>query len=381
MGAAQRAAAGQSLNVPPDIDTPSLVVDLDILDRNLAEMAGLCAAAGVELWPHAKCHRTLEYGRRQLAAGATGLTVARLEEAEAFAAGGVHRLVLAYPLIGEPKVTRAWQLSRRTDLTLATDSLAVARAIGAHFAERDAEIAMFLDINTGMDRCGVAPAEAAPLAREIAGIEGIRLTGIMTHEGSTYGASDQADLQYRSRAVAAVMSAIADEIRAGGVPLPTISLGASASARAVLSAPGVMQVRPGIYAFNDIGQIALGNATPQSCAARVVATVISRAAPDRALIDAGSKSLSYDGPPGIAASRYSGYGLLADLPGWELFRLSEEHGWLRWTGAGDPSALAIGQQVQVLPNHICTAFWNVGVSTGIRQGVIEGRWRTIDRNL
>jgi D-serine deaminase-like pyridoxal phosphate-dependent protein len=358
-----------------------LVIDLDILDRNLAEMAGLCADAGVELWPHAKTHRTLEYARRQIASGAAGLTVARLEEAEAFAAGGAaRRLLVAYPLVGEVKLTRARLLGQRAELTLATDSLAGARAMGAHFAAHDAVQAVFLIINTGMDRCGVAPAEAASLAREIASIEGIRLAGIMTHEGATYNSSDQDDLRGKSQHVAQLMTSAADRIRAAGLALETVSLGASASARAVASAPGVTQLRPGIYAFNDLGQIGLGNAVPPTCAARVVATVVSNAAPDRALIDAGSKSLSHDGAPGPAAARYPGYGLLADLPGWELHRLSEEHGWLRWTGSGQPTPLFIGQQIQIIPNHICSVFWNVGVSVGVRQGVAEGHWRIIDRN-
>ena len=78
---------------------------------------------------------------------------------------------------------------------------------------------------------------------------------------------------------------------------------------------------------------------------------------------------------------YAGYGLVADLPGWQLQRLSEEHGWLGWSGAGEPPPLTIGQQVQVIPNHICNAFWNVGVSAGIRSGEVEGRWSIIDRNM
>jgi voltage-gated potassium channel Kch len=160
-------AVSQALDVPAGIETPSLVIDLDILDHNLAEMAGLTAAAGVELWPHVKTHRTLEYARRQLAAGAAGLTVSRLEEAEAFAAGGASNLLLAYPLVGEARLARARLLSRRATLTLATDSLDAARAMGTHFAAHGGQAAVFLIINTGMDQCGVAPAEAAPLARQI----------------------------------------------------------------------------------------------------------------------------------------------------------------------------------------------------------------------
>lgn len=370
----------QSLPVPAGLRTPALVVDLDILERNLAEMAGICAAAGVELWPHAKTHRTVEYGRRQLAAGAAGLTVARLEEAEAFAAAGVARLLVAYPLAGAEKLARAGRLALQTDLTLAADSLAGAQAIGRHFHALGHTVPVFLIINTGMNRCGVHPHEGVALAREMASIAGIRLCGIMTHEGSVYEAENRADLVHRSGQAAEAMTRTGQQIRAACVSLETISLGASASARLVAPVPGVTQLRPGIYAFNDLGQIGLGNATVATCAARVVATIVSHPAPDRALIDAGSKSLSSDRVPGRGLARYPGYGLLADRPGWELYRLSEEHGWLRWTGDGPPYPLQIGERVQIVPNHICSVFWNMGTSTGISQGTVVGDWRIIDRN-
>jgi D-serine deaminase-like pyridoxal phosphate-dependent protein len=370
----------QSLSVPAGLVTPTLVVDLDILDRNLAEMAGICKTAGIELWPHAKTHRTVEYGRRQLAAGATGLTVARLEEAEAFAAAGAVHVLVAYPLVGQTKLTRAGLLAQQADLTLATDSLAGARAMGRHFRSLGRTVPAFLIINTGMNRDGVTPQEASSLAHEMSNVEGIRLRGIMTHEGSVYAAENRNDLLDRCQQVAETMVALGHEIGAAAQPLETVSLGASASARLVAMTPGVTQLRPGIYAFNDLGQVALGNASTATCAARVVATVVSSPAPGRALIDAGSKSLSSDGIAGRGAERYPGFGLLADLPGWQLYQLSEEHGWLRWTSDGPPTPLQIGQLVQVVPNHICSVFWNMGVSTGISHGTTIGSWRTIDRN-
>jgi D-serine deaminase-like pyridoxal phosphate-dependent protein len=364
-----------------EIQTPALVVDLDILAANLAEMAGICRDAGVELCPHAKTHRTVEYGRMQIAAGASGLTVARLEEAEAFAAGGVGRIIVAYPLIGAGRLRRASALAERARLTLAADSLDGARALGEHFAALGRTAEIYLIIDSGLRRCGIDPADAGPMAAAIGAMPGISLRGVLTHEGSTYQASGPADLVARSQAAAALMVGAAQAARAAGAPAGTVSMGASASARVAARAPGVTQVRPGIYAFNDLGQIALGNATAASCAVRVLATVVSHPAPDRALIDAGSKSLSQDSVSGLGAARFPGFGQLADLPGWQLHTLSEEHGWLRWGGSGPPEPLSIGQQVQVLPNHVCTVFWGLGESTGIRDGSVAGRWRTIDRDI
>jgi D-serine deaminase-like pyridoxal phosphate-dependent protein len=121
----------------------------------------------------------------------------------------------------------------------------------------------------------------------------------------------------------------------------------------------------------------MGTATLETCAVRVLATVVDRPAMDRACIDAGSKALSSDQLPVFSAQRFPGYGQLVGLPGWEIHRLSEHHGWLRWTGTGEPTPLAIGQRVQVVPNHVCLAFYSLRESVVIRQGEVIGTWRTL----
>jgi D-serine deaminase-like pyridoxal phosphate-dependent protein len=375
------APATESFEIRDEIETPALVVDLDVVLRNLREMAGLCRAAGVELCPHAKTHRTVEYGRLQIAEGASGLTVARLEEAEAFAAGGIGRIIVAYPLIGPGKLRRASALAGRAALTLAADSLDGARALSEHFAGLGQTAGVFLIVDSGQGRDGVVPADAGPLGREIGALGGIRLRGVMTHEGHTYEAAGPQDLIGRSHAAARAAVSAAEAIRAHGQPVETVSMGCSASARLVAGEPGITQVRPGIFTFNDLGQISLGNATPATCAVRVLATVVSHAAPDRAIIDAGSKSLSHDTAAGHGAERFPGFGRLADLPGWRLHELSEEHGWLHWVDDGPPRPLSVGQRVQIMPNHVCTAFWNMGESVGLRDGSVIARWRTIERSV
>jgi D-serine deaminase-like pyridoxal phosphate-dependent protein len=236
---------------------------------------------------------------------------------------------------------------------------------------------VYLIVDSGLGRCGVSPEKTGDMGARIAGVPGVRLRGVLTHEGTVYGASDREDLATRSKAVASLMVGAADSIRAHGIDLPTVSMGASASARIAREVPGVTEVRPGIFAFNDLGQIALGNATPATCAVRVVATVVSHPEPTRACIDAGSKTLSQDGLPAHAMTGFTGHGLLCDLPGWRVDRLSEEHGWLRWAGDGAPTPLSIGQRVQVIPNHVCTVFSSLGESVAIRDGEVEAVWRTI----
>jgi D-serine deaminase-like pyridoxal phosphate-dependent protein len=353
------------------VATPGLVVDLDILDRNLDEMAGIAREAGVELFPHAKTHRMAALGVRQIEHGADGLCVAKLGEAEAFADAGVRRLFVANPVVGPDKAARALGLHRRSDLLLATDGIEAAASVGAVFAEAGETARMMLAVDSGLGREGVTAADAPDVAAAIHAVPGVDLVGIYTHEGHTYAATDPADLIARARAAGEFMVAVAEAIRARGVPLPIVSLGASASARAVARVPGVTQIRPGIYAFNDVGQIALGNATLDTTAVRVIATVTSHPEPARACIDAGSKALSTD-LVGAAAHReaFPGHGLIVNAPGWVIERMSEEHGWLRWHGGGTPTPLPVGSRLEIVPNHVCMAFVMLRRAALVQGGVV-----------
>lgn len=357
------------------VATPGLVLDLDVLDGNLDEMAKIARSAGVELFPHAKTHRMAEVGVRQVEHGADGLCVAKLGEAEAFAAAGVKRLFVANPIVGADKAERALALSRKVDLTLATDSEAAAASIGATFAAVGATARMMLAIDSGLGREGVTADKAADVAVAVHAVPGVELVGIYTHEGTTYGAKDLPDLASRARAAGAFMVGVAESIRARGVPLPIVSLGASASARAVAHVPGVTQIRPGIYAFNDVGQIALGNASLDTTAIRVIATVVSHPDPERACIDAGSKSLSTDLVPASAhREQFPGMGLIVNAPGWVIERMSEEHGWLRWQGGGTPLPLPVGMRLEIVPNHVCMAFAMLRRTSIVNDGKVVGHW-------
>lgn len=357
------------------VGTPALVIDLDVLDRNLDEMAAIARAAGVELLPHAKTHRMAQAGLRQIARGADGLCVAKIGEAEAFADAGIGRLFVANPVMGADKAARALALHRRAELTLATDSVAAAAAIGAAFAAAGEIAKLMLAIDSGLGREGVSPEKAPEVAAAIAALPGVDLVGIYTHEGSTYGATDRADLERRAVAAGELMVGVARAIRARGLALPVVSLGASASARAVAHVPGVTQIRPGIYAFNDVGQIALGNATLETTAVRVIATVVSHPDPDRACIDAGSKSLSTDLVPAAARREaYPGMGLIVNAPGWVIATMSEEHGWLRWRGEGAPGPLPVGMRLEIVPNHVCMPFAMLRRATVVQAGAVVDIW-------
>ncbi|MCU1439328.1 MAG: hypothetical protein JWP85_325 [Rhodoglobus sp.] len=358
-----------------DVPTPSLIVDRVVLERNLDEMAALAARHGVHLVPHAKTHRMAELGRLQIERGSHGLCVAKLGEAEAFADAGIDRLFVAYPIVGADKAGRAAELAGRVELTLGTDSVTGARDVGRAFAAVGRTARLLLAVDTGMGREGVDPADAVDTAERIAALDGVDLVGIYSHEGSVYGATDDDDLAARATTIARDMVALADRIRARGMALPEVSLGSTASARVVVGVPGVTHVRPGIYAVNDLGQVALGTATPDSTAIRVVATVVSHPSPGRACIDAGSKALGADLLPAAAhRDRYPGYGLLVGQGGWIIDRLSEEHGWLRWIGESPAPAPEVGTRVEIIPNHACVVFAALRRATVVAHGVIVEQW-------
>ena len=335
------------------IDTPSLVLDIGIFKGNVKELLKICNANGVSLQPHAKTHRTPQLGLLQQELGCDGLCVAKLGEAEGFAKAGIKKITVAYPILGSNKVERARALAASIDITLAVDSVIGAESIGKIFTQHSQVCPVLLIIDSGLGRDGALPENAPNIAKAINAVPGVKVVGIMTHEGVVYGASDRDSMIAVAKQTSEMMVNVGNAITKAGVDISRVSMGSSASARVAATVPGVNQIRPGIFAFNDLGQIALGNATFETCAVRVLSTIVSRPTPDTAVIDAGSKSLSADLLPAKEhRNEYPGHGLIIGKTGWIIERLSEEHGMLKWMGEGTPPDMNIGEQIQIIPNHV-----------------------------
>jgi len=351
------------------LDTPALLVDLDRLAANIDGMAVMARASGLDLRPHFKTHKSVEIARRQIAAGAIGMTVAKLDEAEALVEGGITDVLVAYEIVSEPKLRRAMALAARARLAFAIDSVAGARALARAAEAAGLRVRAWIEIDCGLRRCGVQPADAAPLAAAVARLAGIELDGVFTHAGNAYAATSREQIECIAREEAGSVREAAAAIRAKGIPVRVVSVGSTPTAEFVAREPGVTELRPGNYVFYDATQVALGTVPPESCALTVAATVVSRPTPERAVIDAGSKTLGLDkGAHGT--SLLTDYGRLvdgkADGKG-ALERLSEEHGMLR---VAPDSPLGPGDRVRVVPNHACT-IGNMGRSyVGIRDGVV-----------
>jgi D-serine deaminase-like pyridoxal phosphate-dependent protein len=332
------------------LDTPALLVDLDRLDENIQAMAGQANQTGLALRPHFKTHKSTEIARRQLAAGAIGITVAKLDEAEALMEAGLDApILLAFPIVAAPKLERALRLAARGPLTLTVDSAAGAAQLAHASGAAGIQLDVWIEIDSGLHRCGVLPADAPALARAITGFDPLRLTGMFTHAGQSYGASgaDEVETIAATETNAVVDAALAT--RALGIPVATVSAGSTPTARFLDGASGLTEMRPGTYVFYDDLQVALGTTTRDHCALSVATTVVSRPAADRAVIDAGSKTFGLD-RGAHSTSPLRDFGRLEDADG-ALVRLSEEHGVLQ---IAEDSPIAIGDRIRIVPNHVCS---------------------------
>nr|WP_260868405.1 alanine racemase [Gordonia sihwensis] len=323
-------------------DTPFLHVDPARLDRNLAAMAGWAERHGVRLRPHAKTHKCVRVAQRQLAAGAVGLTVATIGEAEVFADAGFDDLFVAYPLwLSEDKARRLRALAGRVTLTVGADSVEGVRRLAEGLG--GAPVGVLVEIDSGMHRSGV-PADSVVSVADAARDAGLTVAGVFTFPGHGYGLdtarADAAEQEARSLAVAA------NALRDNGIDVSVVSGGSTPTAR--LADPGVVtELRPGVYVFNDAQQLELGSCGIDDIALTAVSTVVS-ASGSRVVLDAGSKILGADRPGWT-----TGFGRLADHLDARLVSLSEHHAVAEFP----PAAVVpeVGDRVRVIPNHVCTA--------------------------
>jgi D-serine deaminase-like pyridoxal phosphate-dependent protein len=356
-----------------ELDTPSVIVDLDLLERNIVQMETTARALGVVLRPHIKTHKSPRIARMQLDAGAVGITCAKVGEAEAMADGGVTDIFVAYPLVTERKARRLAALARRgvTVSTIADSPEGVA-ALSNVFQDEPAPLDVLVKVDAGLGRIGTAPgADTVALAERVAAAPGLRFAGICIHEGQSYRHPDPEARAEASRAAARALVATAHDLEAAGLPPARVSVGSTPGGPAAASVEGVTEMRPGNYAFYDAMQVGLGVVPPARCALRVLVTVVSHTARDRAVIDAGSKTLTSDtGVHGMTGS--AGHGIILGKEDMQIVGLSEEHGWLRLDPHG--SDVRIGETLEVIPVHSCPVANLVDELVIIRGGNVVDRW-------
>ncbi len=366
------------------VATPAAVLDLDVLERNVAAMAAKARALGVALRPHAKTHKCVEVARLQRDAGAAGLTVATLAEARAFADARFDDLTWAVPVV-PGRLGEVVDLARRITLRVLVDSEAGAEAVIAVARAAGVRLHVWLEVDSGQHRTGVDPdaALAAKLAARLAGAAAVAFDGILTHAGQGYSAQDGAALVRVAEAERDVMTNLAERLRAAGVDVPGVSIGSTPTLSVARDLTGVSEVRPGNYVFNDFLQAANGVCTVEDCAFSVLATVIShQPGAAHVVVDAGALALSKDLGPAVP-SRRRGYGpLLRGLsggglePSLQVQAVTQEHGVVAGTSPADVDGrLPVGEQVRVLANHSCLAAALFDEYVVVRGEDVVGRWR------
>lgn len=357
-------------------DTPGVLIDLALVRANIERTAAITRDAGVALRPHAKTHKLPRIAHMQVQAGAVGIQVAKLGEAEVMVDAGIEDVLVGYPIVGPTKLRRLVDLAGRARISVSLDSYEVAQGISTAASDAGVEIGVLVELDTGLRRLGVQPgAPAVELAERIAGLPGLRFLGVFTHEGHVYGAGGGvAEKERLTREACAQTVATAEELRARGIPVETVSVGSAGTFRFAVSCPGVTEVRPGTYVFNDRSQLAQEAATEADVAAFVVSTVVSRPTRDRIIVDAGSKVLTSDRM--LIADPPLSFGVVVGHDDWHVARLSEEHGVIEVPESAD---VGVGTRLLIMPNHICPVINLANELTVIQEGELIESWPVASR--
>lgn len=317
-----------------EIDTPAVLIDIDRVERNIARAQAAADAAGVKLRPHIKTHKLPLFARKQVEAGAAGITCQKIGEAEVMADAGLTDIFLPYNILGKAKLERLKALHGRVMLSVTADSATTIDGLAETFRDSAHPLRVLIECDTGGGRCGVQTKdEALALARRIDAAPGLSFGGLMTFPAPGKAAEAEAWL-----------TAARDLLAENGLACETITSGGTPDMWRRPQGDVVTEYRPGTYIYMDRYQVAKGAATLDDCAATVLATVVSKPTPTRAILDAGSKALTSDtlGLPDYAE--------LIEEPGAKVVGLSEEHGKVELP---EGSKVKVGDRVRVLPDHIC----------------------------
>jgi D-serine deaminase-like pyridoxal phosphate-dependent protein len=334
--------------------TPAVVIDLDIVERNIARLQSLCDAAGIGNRPHVKTHKSPVLAAMQVAAGAKGITCQKLGEAEVMADGGLDDILISYNILGEEKIGRLGALAGRIKLTVCADNPVVVEGLprASEIAGRPLDV--LVECDTGRKRAGVeTPGEAVALAKQIAAQPGLAFAGLLIYPPETAMPETRAFLDKTMAG-----------LREAGLQPRVLSSGGTPNLPHLGEIDGVTEHRSGTFIFNDRMMMAAGVASLEDCALSVYTTVVSRAAPERGILDAGSKTLTAD------TGGLDGFGLILEHPQARIARFAEEHGFLDLSACNDRPG--VGDVVRVIPNHVCVVVNMVDRLITVRGDEIAG---------
>jgi D-serine deaminase-like pyridoxal phosphate-dependent protein len=335
-----------------ELETPSAVVDLEVLGANVRRLQAYLDEHGIRNRPHVKTHKIPEFARLQIAEGAVGITCQKISEAEVMVKAGLEDILIPYNILGPAKLRRLGGLMSRARVSVTADSAVTVKGLSGLAVELEAELPVLVEFDTGACRCGVqTPGEAAELAEIIERSRGLVFAGLMTYplNAATDG------FVRRAR----------EHLERAGIAVPQVSTGGSHCMREVHRHPEVTEHRAGMYVYGDRNLISRGVMTPEQCSFRILSTVVSRPTPERGILDAGSKCLSSD------LLGLDGYGLVVEYPEARIEALSEEHGHVDFSACRKRPE--IGERVTLIPNHCCAANNLFNELVTVRGAEVDGR--------
>ena len=346
------------------LPTPAVVMELDIMEENVRDMYEHAKACNIAVRPHIKPHKSIEIAKMQIKNGASGITCAKIGEAEIMAQAGIKDILIAFPIIGEDKLKRLGELLKKTNVCTIINSVEGAQGLSDLGEKIGKKIQVLIEVDGGIRRGGRKPGmDTVDFARDVKNMKGIEIKGILYYGGTIYEARDREGIIEKTRMEQKEMTETAAMLEKEGLCMEILSGGSSYSSKCPEYMNGITEVRPGHYIFNDCGQLAKGFSKEENCALRVVASVVCITDSNHAIIDAGSKALTTDGQVGCM-----GYGHVIGRDDIVITKLNEEHGFLESKKGID---LKIGDKIAIIPNHACVVPNLVDQAYGIRNGVLD----------
>lgn len=334
-----------------DLETPSVLIDLDRMEANISRMQTRCNELGLAFRPHTKTHKIPEIARMQIDAGAVGLACQKVSEAEVFVSAGFNDIQIPYNIVGTQKTSRLADLALYNRITVSADHPAIIAGLAEAARGNEMSIRVMVDLATDIQRTGASIDEIVELAKKIDADENLHFAGLLVYpSNATMRPAIQEALQKLSEA---------------GIGVDSVSGGGSGAALHAHEVPELTELRVGTYLFNDWSTVSKGWCALEDCAMTVLATVVSHPTNDRVILDSGSKTL--------AADRWdNAHGYIVEYPQARIYQLSEEHAHCDFSEC--ESRPDIGERVHVIPVHTCVVTNLHNEIFGVRGEDVEVAW-------
>jgi D-serine deaminase-like pyridoxal phosphate-dependent protein len=339
-----------------DLETPSVLIDLDKMENNIRRMQQRCNDLGLAFRPHIKTHKIPDIARKQLEAGAVGIACQKLSEAEVFAEAGIHDIQLPYNIVGQKKTERLAELAIANKITVSADHPTVIAGLADAAKANGVTIRVLVDLATEIQRTGAPAGEVVNLAKRIEAEDNLHFAGIMLYPSNPSIRSElQCALELLDKA---------------GIGVDVVSGGGTGAALHAGEIPELTEIRVGTYVFNDMNTVSKGWDSLDNCAMTIMATIVSRPTSDRGILDGGAKTLAADRLP-------DGHGHIIEYPEAKIYQLNEEHAYVDFSACeGRP---VIGEVVHVVPVHTCVVTNLHDRLYGVRGETIECVWEVAAR--